>query len=307
MKIIAVEPIGINSEKCAQIQAKCAQNGYEFVLFPDRNEDEEVLAERLKDADIGIVSNIKLGRNILERCPKLKMLSVAFTGLDHIDLEYCRTRGIVVRNASGYATTAVAELTIGLMLDLSRRITALDAATRNGGTRANFLGSELSGKTVSVVGTGAIGCRVAALLHAFGCDVIAYSRSENPKIAAMGIPYVTLSELMRRSDIITLHTPLTAETFHLIGAAELALCKATALLINTARGNVVDLNALAAALTARRLAGAGFDVFDIEPPLPTDHPLLHAPNCVVVPHIGYATKEAFDARIDIVIENIWRS
>ena len=120
----------------------------------------------------------------------------------------------------------------------------------------------------------------------------------------MGIPYVSLEELMRTSDIISLHVPLTAETNHLISRELLSMCKPTAILINTARGNVVDMDALAECLRDGKIAGAGIDVYEKEPPLPENHPLLNAPNCVLVPHVGYATREAFDIRIDIILNNL---
>ncbi|MBO7444976.1 MAG: hydroxyacid dehydrogenase [Bacteroidales bacterium] len=304
MKIVSVEPIGISEERAANIAHELAAKGHEFICYRDRKEDAATLIERMKDADEVIVSNIKIGSDILSQCPKLKKLNVAFTGLDHIDLAYCHEHGIEVVNASGYATEGVAELAIGLMLDVYRRITALDADTRKGGTRNNFLGHELRGKRVGIVGTGAIGIRTARLLQCFGCKVIAYSRSQRQEVLDMGIPDVSLEQLMQEADIISLHTPLTAETHHLISRELLALCKPTAILINTARGNVVDIDALAEALTEGRLAGAGIDVFEKEPPLATDHPLLRAPNCVVAPHVGYATREAFDDRIDIVLSHI---
>ena len=207
-------------------------------------------------------------------------------------------------NASGYATEGVAELAIGLMIDVYRRITALDAKVHNGGTRDNFLGRELRGKRVGIVGTGAIGRRTATLLQAFGCEVVAWSRTEYDEVKAQGIAYLPLEELMKTSDIITLHVPLTAETHHLISRELLEMCKPTAILVNTARGNVVDIDALADLLCQGKLAGAGFDVFEKEPPLPADHTLLRVPNCVLVPHVGYATREAFDDRIDIVLSHI---
>ncbi len=306
MKIIAVEPIGISEGKAQEIAAQLAKHNLEFLCYRDRKEDDATLVERMKDADIVIVSNIKISAEVLSQCPKLKLLDVAFTGLDHIDLAYCEAHGIKVVNASGYATEGVAELAIGLMIDVYRRIAALDASTRDGGTRNNFLGRELRGKRVGIVGTGAIGMRTALLLQHFGCEVVAWSRSQKAEALRHNITYLPLEELMRTSDIVSLHVPLTAETHHLISRDLLDLCKPTAVLINTARGNVVDMDALAAALTEGRMAGAGIDVFEKEPPLATDHPLLHAPNCVVVPHVGYATREAFDDRIDIVINNIYR-
>ena len=304
MKIVAVEPIGISEERATHIANDLAAKGHEFICYRDRKEDAETLIERMKDAEEVVVSNIKIGSDILSQCPKLKKLNVAFTGLDHIDLEYCRAHGIEVVNASGYATEGVAELAIGLMLDVYRRITALDADIRRGGTRNNFLGRELRGKRVGIVGTGAIGQRTAFLLQHFGCEVVAWSRSEYDDVVAHGIVYLPLEELMKTSDIISLHVPLTAETHHLISRERLALCKPTAVIINTARGNVVDIDALADMLKAGAIAGAGFDVYEKEPPLAEDHPLFSAPNCVLVPHVGYATREAFDDRIDIVLSHI---
>jgi len=306
MKITAVEPIGISEAKAQEIAAQLAKHNLEFQCYRDRKEDDATLVERMKDAEIVIVSNIKISAEVLSQCPKLKLLDVAFTGLDHIDLTYCEAHDIKVVNASGYATEGVAELAIGLMIDVYRRITALDASTREGGTRNNFLGRELRGKRVGIVGTGAIGMRTALLLQHFGCEVVAWSRSQKEEAIQHHITYLPLEELMRTSDIISLHVPLTAETHHLISRELLALCKPTAVLINTARGNVVDMDALAEALQTGRMAGAGIDVFEKEPPLAADHPLLQAPNCVVVPHVGYATREAFDDRIDIVINNIYR-
>lgn len=304
MKIVAVEPIGISEERAKVIAGELAAKGHEFVCYRNRKEDAETLIHRMEDAEIVIVSNIKIGADILSQCPKLKMLNVAFTGLDHIDLAYCREHGIVVKNASGYATEGVAELAIGLMLDVYRHITVLDADIRKGGTRNNFLGKELRGKRVGVVGTGAIGTQTALLLQHFGCEVVAWSRSERDEVKDHGISYLPLDELMRTCDIISLHVPLTAETHHLISRELLEMCKPTAVIINTARGNVVDIDALAELLTAGKIAGAGIDVYEKEPPLAENHPLFSAPNCVLVPHVGYATREAFDDRIDIILGNL---
>lgn len=305
MKIVAVEPLGMTAEQVERFEHEFSLKGHTFICYPDRNEEPDNLLERMKEAEIVIVSNIKLDEEILKKCPNLKMLSVAFAGLDHIDLEYCKTHNISVINAAGYATQAVAELAIGLMLNVYRKINELDAATRKGSTRNNFLGNELGGKTVGIVGTGNIGTRTAELLQAFGCKVIAYSRTEKEAIKKMGIPYVSLEEIMQKSDIVSLHLPLTKETRGLISERLLSMCKPTAILINTARGSIVDNAALTKKLQQRALAGAGIDVFEKEPPLEPGHPLLHAPNCIVVPHVGYATREAFDTRIDIVMNNVF--
>ena len=304
MKIVAVEPIGISAERAQEIKQDLAGKGHEFVWYADRKEDAATLVERMKDAEVVIISNIPLPAEVLSQCPKLQFLNVAFTGLDHIDLEYCQTHNILVKNASGYATEAVAELAIGLMIDVLRKITSLDGSIRQGGVRGAFLGRELRGKTVGVVGTGAIGTRTVELLKAFGCRLIAWSRTHKPEVMNLGVAYVTLEGLMRDSDIISLHVPLTAETKHLISKEMLTLCKPSAILINTARGNVVDMDALAECLRDGKIAGAGIDVYEKEPPLPSDHPLLSAPNCVLVPHVGYATREAFDDRIEIILGNL---
>ena len=306
MKIVAVEPIGISCDKALEIKSLFAVSGHDFVFYPDRKEDVDTLVERMQDADIVIISNIGLNAEILSQCSNLKMISVAFTGLDHIDLDYCKKNNIHIYNASGYATIAVCELTIGLILDVYRHITVLDLQTRKEGTRNNFLGKQIFGKTAGIVGTGAIGTQVAITLKQMGANVIAWSRSKNEKITANNIPYCTLDELFRLSDIITLHLPLTTDTYHLVDKQKLSLCKNGAILINTARGNIVDTQALAEALNAGRLGGAGIDVFEKEPPISKNHPLFSAQNAVVVPHIGYATEEAFQTRIDIVLNNIFR-
>ena len=304
MKIVAVEPIGISAERAQEIRQNLADKGHEFVWYADRKEDSATLVERMKDAEVVMISNIPLREEVLSQCPKLQFLNVAFTGLDHIDLGYCETHNILVKNASGYATEAVAELAVGLMIDVLRKITFLDGSIRQGGVRGAFLGRELRGKTVGIVGTGAIGIRTIELLKAFGCRVLAWSRTHKPEVLNLGVAYVTLEGLMRDSDIISLHVPLNDETKHLISKEMLALCKPSAILINTARGNVVDMDALAECLRDGKIAGAGIDVYEKEPPLPSDHPLLSAPNCVCVPHVGYATREAFDDRIEIILGNL---
>lgn len=304
MKITCVEPLGISREHFEELKKEFAAKGHSFDYYMDRKEDGETLAARMKEADIAVISNIKLPAAVLQQCPHLQYLSVAFTGLDHIDLAYCKEHNIAVQNAAGYSTTAVSELAIGLMLDLLRQVTHFDGTIRKGEGRGMYLGRELKGKTVGVVGTGAIGTAVVRLLNAFGSRVLAYNRSEHEEVKALGATYVSLEQLLKESDIVTVHVPLNGDTHHLIGAEQLKLMKPTALLINTARGNVCDIDAVAAALKEGKIQGAGFDVYENEPPLATSHPLLNAPNCVCVPHIGYASREAFDIRADIVFDHV---
>ena len=304
MKIVCVESLGIGRDRFETLREHYAALGHTFTYYLDRNEDEAELARRMADADVVVISNIKLPAAVLAQCPRLRYLSVAFTGLDHIDLDYCRAHGIEVQNAAGYSTTAVSELAVGMMLDLLRQITTFDGNIRQGGSRGTFLGRELRGRTVGIVGTGAIGTATARLLLAFGARVVAWSRTRRPDVVALGVDYLPLDELLRRSDIVSLHVPLTDQTRHLIGRQQLALMKPTALLVNTARGPVCDIAAVGQALVDGTIAGAAFDVFEHEPPLPVDHLLLSSRRCLVTPHVAFATEESFAARADIVFSHV---
>lgn len=301
MRIAVMEPLGVEQEKFMQIAREAVGNDVEIVCYDTRTTDVEELGRRGRDADIIAIGNLPFPREVLEKCENVKMLAVAFTGLDHVDLKYCEERGIKVQNCAGYATTAVAELTFGLLLDLCRNIGKCATAARNGGTKAGLIGFELEGRTMGIVGTGAIGARVAKLAAAFGMDVIAYSRTPG-KVA--GVRYVSLEELLAQADVVSLHVPLTDETRGMIGAEELALMKKTAVLVNTARGPVVDTRALADALNSGRIAGAAIDVFDKEPPLDADEPLINAKNTVVTPHVAFATDESMIKRAEIEFRNI---
>ncbi len=301
MRIAVMEPLGVEQEKFMQIAREAVGDDVEIVCYDTRTTDVEELGRRGRDADIIAIGNLPFPREVLEKCENVKMLAVAFTGLDHVDLKYCEERGIKVQNCAGYATTAVAELTFGLLLDLCRNIGKCDTAARNGGTKAGLIGFELEGRTMGIVGTGAIGARVAKLAAAFGMDVIAYSRTPG-KVA--GVRYVSLEELLAQADVVSLHVPLTDETRGMIGAEELALMKETAVLVNTARGPVVDTKALADALNSGRIAGAAIDVFDAEPPLDADEPLINAKNTVVTPHVAFATDESMIKRAEIEFRNI---
>lgn len=304
MNIVCVESLGISRERFESLKAHYTAMGHDFTYYMDRREDEATLADRMREADVAVISNIKLPAAVLAQCPKLRYLSVAFTGLDHIDLAYCREHGIKVQNAAGYSTTAVSELAVGMMLDLLRNIVTLNEKIRQGGSRGTFLGRELRGKTVGIVGTGAIGTATARLLLAFGAKVVAWSRTERPEVKALGVEYMPLDDLLRQSDIVSLHVPLCDETRGLIGERELALMKPTAMLVNTARGPVCDIAAVGRALIENRIAGAAFDVFEHEPPLPLDHLLLSTNRCLVTPHVAFATEESFAARADIVFGHV---
>lgn len=304
MKIVVMEPLGVALEKINALAAALQAAGHEFVYYTSKEAQQDKLLARVQDADIIMLANQPLSAEIINACPKLKMLSVAFTGVDHVALDACRARNILVCNAAGYSTNAVAELTFGLAISVIRNIVPCDARCRRAGTKDGLVGFELFGKTFGVVGTGAIGARVAKIAAAFGCRVLAYSRTAKQELVDAGVQYVSLDELLAQSDFVSLHVPLTEATRGLINADAIAKMKQGAVLLNTARGPVVDSAALAEALNAGKLAGAGIDVFEGEPPIAENHPLCSAKNTVLTPHVAFASREALETRADIVFANI---
>ena len=304
MKIVLLEPLAISEDKLNEYAAELKENGHEFEAYDERVEEDEIIIERAKDADVIIITNLPLSENVIKSLPKLKMISVAFTGVDHINLNACKEENIVVSNAPGYSTHSVAELAIGLMVNVMRNMNKCDKAVRDEKTRTGLIGNEINGKTLGIIGTGSIGIRVAQIAKAFGCNLIAYSRSKAKEAKELGIKYVSIEELFEKSDIISLHVPHTPETEGMINANLINRMKESAIFINTARGPIVDSQALAEALNEEEIAGAGIDVFEMEPPIPGDHPLLNAKNTVLTPHVAFATPEAFEKRADIVFSNI---
>lgn len=301
MKLVIIEPLGVEKEKLLSMAQEALSGRMEIVYYDTRTTDTNELIQRGEDADVIVVSNLSLNGDVIRGCRNLKLLSVAFTGVDHIDMAACRERGITVCNCAGYSTCAVADLVFGLLISLYRNIIPCYSVCRREGTKDGLVGFELEGKTFGVIGTGAIGLRVAAIAQAFGCRVLAFSRTvkEIP-----GITYVELDTLLEESDIISLHVPLNDATRGMIGAEEIQKMKKSAVLINTARGPVTDANALSEALKAGRIAGACVDVFENEPPVAADHPLFSAPNTIVTPHIAFATREAMVKRAVTVFENV---
>ncbi len=301
MKICMLEPLAVDRDFIEELAAPLRKQGHECVFCTEKVDAETAAG---LDADVFIIANSPLSGEVIRANTRLKFISVAFTGVDHVDLKTCEERGIRLKNAQGYCTDAVAELTFGHILALLRNILPCDEAARHSGTKEGLVGRELRGKTVGVVETGAIGVRVAQIASVFGCRVLGYSRSRRQEALEAGVEYVPLETLLEESDIVTLHTPLTEETRGLIGKEQLARMKPSALLINMARGAVVDSAALADALNEGRLAGAGIDVFETEPPLPAEHPLLRAKNVLLTPHVAFASEESMKRRAQIVFRNI---
>ena len=236
----------------------------------------------------------------------VKLLALRCAGYNNVDLAATAGKMKVVR-VPAYSPYAVAEFTVALMLSLNRKIPRATMRTRDGNFSLHgLMGFDMHGKTAGIIGTGKIAKILIQILRGFGMNVLAYDLYPDYNFAREHqVVYCTLDELYHSSDIISLHCPLTAETKGMIGKEQLALMKKTAFLINTARGGVVDQDALAAALSDGQIAGAALDVFDKEPPLPEDHPLLHAPNTIVTPHIGFASVESLEQRADIVFENLY--
>lgn len=301
MKVTFLEPLGISGEKLQAMAEEALGGRAEVTYYDTRIEDVEGLIQRSQGADCVVLSNFKYGREVISRCPDLKMICVAFTGVDHVDVEYCRERGIAVCNCAGYSTVAVADLVFGFIIDLVRNVIPCDKVVRQGGTKAGLVGYELEGKKLGVVGAGAIGRRVIRIAQAFGCQVYAYSRT---KKEIEGVTFVSLDELLETCDIVSLHVPLNDSTRGLIGEEQLKKMKNSAVLINTARGPVVDSQALAKALKEGVIAGAAVDVFEMEPPVPADHVLFEAPNLIATPHVAFASQQAFEKRAVIVCGNI---
>ena len=299
MKIVFLEPLGLTVEAIEKACDKLKKQGHEVVVYPDRKP--ELNIERAAGADVVVESNMPLRKDFFDACQNLKMLSIAFTGLDHIDMEECKRRGIVVKNAAGYSTEAVAEETICMMIGLYRHVIENDRITRSCKGPSIAPGREIAGKTVGIIGMGAIGQRTAALAQAFGCKVIAWNRT--PKQVA-GVKFVDKDTLLKEADIVALHIALNNETRDFITATDMAKMKPSAILVNAARGPVVNTADLAEALKKGVIAGAALDVYDGEPPLNPENPLLTAPNTMLLPHIGFATKEAFLLRLGIVVKNV---
>lgn len=304
MKITLLEPLGIPAQVLAQYQAVLSDKGHTFTAYDNKTTDPAELIRRTGDSDIAIIANNPYPAQVVNAAPNLKMLDVAFTGIDHVALDACKEKGVMICNAAGYSTQCVAELAIGLTVACLRNMPACEAATRNGGVGGPLRGREIGGRTVGIVGTGAIGTMTARLFQAFGTKVIAYSRTKRPEVEAMGVQYVSLEELMAQSDIVSVHVPNNQETKGMISKELIAAMKPTAILINVARGAIVDNTALAQALNERKIAGAGIDVFDMEPPIPADYPLLHAKNTVLTPHVAFATDESMLRRAEIVFRNV---
>lgn len=256
------------------------------------------------DALVANRERTRFTRELLEQLTDVRIIAQTGNHAYHVDIAAAEARGIVVAKAAGGFSTGAAELAIGLALAVLRHIPDADRAVKDGRWPAP-LGRELSGKTMGIVGLGHVGRHVARLARAFGMRVLAWTRRPDAAAAAeVGAEHVDLDALLSESDVVSIHATLAAETRGMIDARRLALMKPAAILVNTARGPIVDERALVAALAQRRIAGAGLDVFDTEP-LPPGHPLTTLRNVVLTPHLGWPTDRKYaqfaDAAADVLI------
>jgi len=280
----------------------------DVTIYTERGANEEAeLIRRIADADVvvSLRAYSRFKQRVLDASPSLRMISIWGTGTDNVDLDTCRARGVLVTNTPGVNANSVAEQTLALMLAVARQIPAMDRGTRDGKWPRAML-VQLEGKTLGVVGLGAIGSRVAMLAKAFGMNVLATAwRGDDGRAAAIGARFVDLETLLRESDFVSLHLRLNDETRGLVSRERLALMKPSAFLVNTARGGLVDRDALVDALENKRIAGAGLDVFH-EEPVRSDDRLLTLVNVVLTPHNAGTTEEVIALGLARTIENVER-
>ena len=237
MNIVLLESLGIPSSLLEEYAESFRKEGHTFTAY-QRETDTQILIDRAKDADVIMIANMPLKGEVICACKNLKYIDIAFTGVDHVDLEAAKECGVKVSNAAGYSTQAVAELAVCMMLSLLRNVPAVEERCRNSATKDGLVGSQLSGKTVGIVGVGAIGGRTAKLCDAFGAKVIGYKRNikgDEPSC----VEFVSMDELLERADIVSLHCPLMDSTYHMINLETIKKMKDGVILVNTSRGALV--------------------------------------------------------------------
>jgi len=267
--------------------------------------DPNVLADRLRNADVAvnIRGRTRFTAEVLAGCPRLRLISIWGTGTDNVDLAAAVARGITVTNTPGANAVAVAEHALALILAVVKQLAPADQAMRQGGWPRNLV-PQLRGKHLGIIGTGLIGREVAGMGRGIGLIVVAWTFHPDAALAArLGFRYVELDELLRTSDVLTIHLRATPDAHHFLNRERLALLKPGAVLVNTARGSLVDEAALVECLREKRLAGAGLDVFENEP-LPSGHPLTALPNVLLTPHAGGMTPEVIQTGLAMAVENI---
>lgn len=285
-----------------------------YALVPDTTAyvrtDYDQIAQRIGDADFVLLNKCRMDEEILSQCPNLKWVGIIATGTDNLDLEACRRHGVQVANVPGYSTYSVAQMTFSLLLAVCQCAERQNRAVQEGYWQLNVPAEyrilpqvELCGKTFGIFGYGSIGRQAGRIAKAFGMRVLACTRTVRPEYAADGVEFVDFDTLLKESDVLSLHTPATPATRGVISAAALEKIKPGCILVNTARGALVDEAAVAEALKNGRLGFYAADAFAVEP-LPADSPLRGLPNALLTPHIAWTTKEALQKLMDITTQNL---
>ena len=272
--------------------------------------DEDIILERAKDADIILTNKTPLTKNVINNMPNLKYIGVLATGYDVVDIDAAKERGVVVTNIPSYGTTAVAQMTFALILELTNHVGEHNRAVHDGQWERSQDWSftkhplmELAGNTIGIIGYGRIGQNVGEIAQAFGMKVLANAKTPREELENEMVKFADLDSLLRDSDIISLHCPLTEDTEEMINKDSISLMKDSALLINTSRGGLINENDLAMALNEGKIAGAALDVVSVEPIL-SDNPLLKAKNTIITPHISWAPRESRLRLMNIAVENV---
>jgi len=302
MKIVVSDPIFLPEEYRKKLEALG-----DLEVFESMPSSIEEFISRVRDADIVLVGRYGFSKKAFNASLNLKMLSIWQTGYDHIDIKTATEKGVIVSNVPDYAFDSVAEMVFALALNILRKVHIADTRLREGSFDwRDYIGNQLMGKTMGVIGTGSIGARVIQIAHGFNMNVISVTGHPNEeKARRLGVKFVDLDTLLAESDIVTLHVPLTPSTEKMIGTKELAKMKKSAILINTARGKIVDEAPLIKALKEKQILGAGLDVFEKEP-LPVDDPLTELENVVLTPHIAFLTQESLEECTYVCVQNVER-
>jgi D-3-phosphoglycerate dehydrogenase len=300
MRIVVIDHIYLEEKHVKELKSLG-----DLEIFEKQAETLDEIKKRVRSADVAIVGWTKITEEILDSAKQMKMVSIWATTCHYVDLEAAKERGIVVTHVPAYATEAVAEYTFALLLAAIRKLRLADEHVREGEFDwGPFGGSELAGKTIGIIGTGSIGCRVAEIAKAFGMQILAFDKYPNlRKAEEIGMKYVNIYTLLSESDFVTLHVTLTSETEKMIGEKEFGAMKKGAVIINTSQGKVIDEKALVSSLKSGKLAYAGLDVFEEEPPS-KDNPLFKLDNTMLSPHIGFYTVEAARRCSDICVDNV---
>jgi glycerate dehydrogenase len=306
MKLVVLDSYAAVSN---DLSLDCLKQYCDEMTVYDRTLPQDTVA-RIGDAEMVIVNKTVLNQEVLEQCPSVKYIGLFATGYNIIDVEYCKQKGIVVCNAPAYSTSGVAQLTFALLMHFYNKVDQHNTQVHNGmwSNCVDFCFydkgiSELMGKTIGLIGFGSIAKQVARIAQAFDMRVLVHSRTRYPEYESHSLRFVDMDTLLKNSDIISIHCPLFEETRGLINKEAINKMKTNAIIINTARGPIIDEQAVADALNEGRIAGAGVDVVSFEP-IKADNPLLSAKNCVITPHIAWAGKETRARLIGIVAENV---